>query len=179
MIIRTKPWITVDDFAPRHISIVLQFVIWPSVKCAEGQHITSIMSMWANYNLDSDNNYSGREALGLKMGSVCFCCFDVVCLLFVVCCLFLLLFVSFVVCFFCCLFLLGRIADFALWTLNGSRPDDTFFAVDDHVWSTLRSWRTRCRQAMCALLTYLGFIICLMGRSYYLQTHTPAALDPH
>ena len=55
-------------------------------------------------------NYSGREAPSLKMQSVC-------------------LFVFFL--FFFCFFLGGGgpFADFALWTLIGSRPDDTFFFV--------------------------------------------------
>ena len=33
------------------------------------------------------------------------------------------------VCLFVCLFVCSGVADFALWTLIGSRPDDTFFVV--------------------------------------------------
>ena len=39
------------------------------------------------------------------------------------------LFVVVVVVVFFFVFLGGGFADFALWTLIGSRPDDTFFAV--------------------------------------------------
>ena len=53
------------------------------------------------------------------------------------------------------------VANFALWTLTGLRPDDMFFVV---CWSCVResTWAERCRPAMCALLElFVGMLISL------------------
>ena len=51
-------------------------------------------------------------------------------------------------------------------------------AANNHVvcsWAKY-SWENDMEQA---LLTQLGYMDCLLERSYHLQTHSPAAVDPH
>ena len=51
-------------------------------------------------------------------------------------------------------------------------------AANNHVvcsWAKY-SWENDMEQA---LLTQLGHMDCLLERSYHLQTHSPAAVDPH